>query len=89
MKAKMTVVDCATADGVFIVVGTKAEVRKAICENTAEWLHLKVLGEGFAIRDVDILNAPRQILLVGDEREVETEPETPQQGAKPGHVTLG
>ena len=87
--SKLTVVDCATADGVLIVIGTKTEVRKAICESTADWLHLKVLGEGFAIRDVDVLNAPRQILLVGDEREVETEPETVPQGAKPGHVTLG
>lgn len=84
--AKITVVDCATKDGVVIVVGTKKQVRSAILGDNSEWITLTVLGASMKPQEVDILNVPRQILMIGAEREIDLDP-TPN-APETGHVSL-
>jgi hypothetical protein len=73
--SKITIVDCASRDGVFRVVGKRISVRDHIINCKREYIELDCLGEDGQVRTCDFLNVPREIVLIGAEREVDTEPQ--------------
>lgn len=84
--SKIMIVDCASRDGVFRVVGRRASVRAHILGCKTEYIELECLGEDGQVRTCDFLNIPREIVLIGSEREVDTVPQAPDQS---NVVTLG
>lgn len=71
---KITVVNIATPDTMFSVVGKRAMIREYIVNNPQEeYLNFKVLHAEMGEVDFDILNKPRQINIIGTEYEIEVD----------------
>lgn len=88
--SKIRGVTCSTKDGVFVVVGTRDEVRTTIF--TAEqyndsWVALTCLNDEMKERKVDIRVA--DIRMIGDEQELEVPEPKLAHRTVGGHVKLG
>ena len=91
MTRKVTVTNIATRDSVFSVVGTRDIIAEYIMYSDIEWLTFTIIhATTNELTQCNVLNRPREIVMIGTEHEVDLdEGKEKQSAANVGRVSLG
>lgn len=74
--AKEKITNIATRDAVFSVLGDRETIAKYIeFGGHLEYLHFQTIGSDKQLHPISVLNHPREIVIIGEEHEIELDDE--------------